>query len=432
MRKVFSLVLALVMALSLTTVAWGAEVTVANAAEAQAALDAATAGTTIQLQPGVNYGTLYIRTKEGVANTTTGHNYFTGNYTNEYLRTVEDVTIVGASGATIDAIKLETNYSSVDGALHLVDIKNLTVDGVTFTDAITTSNYGVFAPILVDLQWARVDGLTVKNCKLTSDQTNDLALVYIVDKQATGSTFETYAKNVTISGNTVDGIRSLCELRETENVTITGNTVSNTTKNSIQMSTNSGKTYSGDVNITGNTVDGIKGRFVRMAGADGATVTVSGNTVTNYLGSDADYIKVTKADNTNVTEQVASNNVLGYTVTFDANGGTGTMASTVKSGAYELPANSFTAPSGKQFKGWSVNGSEKAVGETITISADTTVTAVWENAPVYYPVYVPTVEDTADTKVDSAQTFDAGVSLYVGVSIMGAVGTVALGKKRED
>ena len=432
MKKILSLVLALVMALSLTTVAWGAEKTVANATEAQAALDNAAVGTTIRLQSGVNYGTLYIRTVEGGANTTTGHNYFTGNYTNEYLRTVEDVTIVGASGATIDAIKLETNYSSTDGALHLVDIKNLTVDGVTFTDAITTSNYGVFAPILVDLQWARVDGLTVKNCKLTSDQSNDLALVYIVAEQATGSTFETYAKNVTISGNTVDGIRSLCELRETENVTITGNTVSNTTKNSIQMSTNSGKTYSGDVTVTSNTADGIRERFVRMAGADSANVTISNNIITNYRGSDEDYIKVTKADNTNITEQVASNNVLGYTVTFDANGGTGTMASTVQSGAYKLPANGFTAPSGKQFKGWSVNGSEKAVGETITISTDTTVIAVWENVPVYYPVYVPTVEDTTEKDVTSAQTFDAGIALYVGMSVMGAVGTVALSKKRED
>lgn len=68
-----------------------------------------------------------------------------------------------------------------------------------------------------------------------------------------------------------------------------------------------------------------------------------------------------------------------YTVTFDANGGTGTMADVSGvSGEYTLPANGFTAPAGKRFKCWSVNGAEKAVGATINVTANTTVTAVWE------------------------------------------------------
>ena len=54
------------------------------------------------------------------------------------------------------------------------------------------------------------------------------------------------------------------------------------------------------------------------------------------------------------------------TITYDANGGTGTMAdATGISGEYELPACTFTAPSGKQFKAWSVGGAEKAVGVDI-------------------------------------------------------------------
>lgn len=68
-----------------------------------------------------------------------------------------------------------------------------------------------------------------------------------------------------------------------------------------------------------------------------------------------------------------------YTVSFDANGGTGTMADvTGVSGEYTLPANGFTAPAGKQFKAWSVGGVEKAAGDKITVTANTTVTAVWE------------------------------------------------------
>ena len=71
-----------------------------------------------------------------------------------------------------------------------------------------------------------------------------------------------------------------------------------------------------------------------------------------------------------------------YTVSFVANGGTGSMADvTGISGEYTLPANGFTAPDGKQFKAWSVGGVEKAVGDKITVNADTTVTAVWETIP---------------------------------------------------
>ena len=71
-----------------------------------------------------------------------------------------------------------------------------------------------------------------------------------------------------------------------------------------------------------------------------------------------------------------------YTVSFAANGGTGTMADvTGISGEYTLPENGFTAPDGKQFKAWSVDGNEKAVGDKITVTADTTVTAVWETIP---------------------------------------------------
>ena len=71
-----------------------------------------------------------------------------------------------------------------------------------------------------------------------------------------------------------------------------------------------------------------------------------------------------------------------YTVSFAANGGTGTMADvTGISSEYTLPANGFTAPDGKQFKAWSVGGVEKAVGDKITVTADTTVTAVWEDIP---------------------------------------------------
>ena len=93
--------------------------------------------------------------------------------------------------------------------------------------------------------------------------------------------------------------------------------------------------------------------------------------------------KITVTANTTVTAVWENIPVVTYTVSFDANGGTGTMTDvTGVSGEYTLPANGFTAPDGKQFKAWSVGGVEKAVGDKITVTANTTVTAVWENIPV--------------------------------------------------
>ena len=69
-----------------------------------------------------------------------------------------------------------------------------------------------------------------------------------------------------------------------------------------------------------------------------------------------------------------------YQVSFDANGGSGTMdGHTVPAGSsYTLPTCSFKAPSGKQFSHWEVNGAEKKPADVITVSGNTTVTAVWK------------------------------------------------------
>ena len=73
-----------------------------------------------------------------------------------------------------------------------------------------------------------------------------------------------------------------------------------------------------------------------------------------------------------------------YTVRFNANGGTGTMADVtgVPAGAYTLPANGFTAPAGKQFKGWSTGASGAVIeGTTYNVTDDVTLYAIWEDKP---------------------------------------------------
>ena len=72
------------------------------------------------------------------------------------------------------------------------------------------------------------------------------------------------------------------------------------------------------------------------------------------------------------------------TITFNGNDGSGSMGPvTVKAGTnYILPVCGFTAPSGKQFKGWATSASGTVIaGTSITVSADTTLYAIWEPIP---------------------------------------------------
>ena len=269
---------------------------VGNADEAQAALDNADAGAIIQLAPGIDYGTLYLRPVDGQDNTITNCDYLV--YRNEMLRKVENLTIVGAPGATIDAIKVVAGY--IEGSTgYVVDIKNLVIDSVEFNDTYTNAPHSFAAPIFFDLTYTNVDGVTVKNCELVGNNAK-MNFVYVYGSgNPSNSTFETAAKNITITGNTVDGIARLCELRQTENVTITNNIIKNTALHGILLPVDGG-TYTGNVTITGNTADCINERFVRMAGAGDAVVVIKDNVINNYMGADDDYIKVTDGNNVTI------------------------------------------------------------------------------------------------------------------------------------
>lgn len=71
------------------------------------------------------------------------------------------------------------------------------------------------------------------------------------------------------------------------------------------------------------------------------------------------------------------------TVSFDANGGSGTMEPvTIAKGAdFEIPACGFFAPLGKQFKAWELDGFELKPDDVINPIYDETLKAIWEDAP---------------------------------------------------
>lgn len=69
-----------------------------------------------------------------------------------------------------------------------------------------------------------------------------------------------------------------------------------------------------------------------------------------------------------------------YTVSFDANGGTDSMApmTTTDGGKFTVPACTITPPEGKEFDWWSMAGTEVQVGANITLSSDLELKAIWK------------------------------------------------------
>jgi len=66
-------------------------------------------------------------------------------------------------------------------------------------------------------------------------------------------------------------------------------------------------------------------------------------------------------------------------VTFDPNGGSGTMEPVeIGSGSYVLPSCGFMPPDGMMFDCWMADGVRYSVGDTIGIDSDTVVLAVWK------------------------------------------------------
>ena len=71
-------------------------------------------------------------------------------------------------------------------------------------------------------------------------------------------------------------------------------------------------------------------------------------------------------------------------VTYDANGGKGTMEGKTldKGSTYKVLASTFTAPENQEFKTWEIDGREVAAGTDITVTKDTVVKAIWKDIMV--------------------------------------------------
>ena len=153
------------------------------------------------------------------------------------------------------------------------------------------------------------------------------------------------------------------------------------------------------VNAAGTAEDGtplfFKGELVMLSidpdeGYMLSTLSVNGNPAAVAVGDDTYTFTQPEGDVT-ITAAFEMRNE--HTVTFDANGGsepeelpeevtTAMPAKKILHGSeYSLPECEFIAPEGKQFKAWEIDGTEYPVNASVTVTADITVKALWEDAP---------------------------------------------------
>ena len=163
------------------------------------------------------------------------------------------------------------------------------------------------------------------------------------------------------------------------------------------------------VNAAGTAEDGtplfFKGELVMLSidpdeGYMLSTLSVNGNPAAVAVGDDTYTFTQPEGDVT-ITAAFEMRNE--HTVTFDANGGsepeelpeevtTAMPAKKILHGSeYSLPECEFIAPEGKQFKAWQIGDSEYAVNDPVTVTADITVKALWEDAPPAPTEYTVTV-----------------------------------------
>ena len=380
MKKVLATILALVMALSVTTMAWADDVAKIDGtgyATLQEAVNAANNGQTIVLQSDVVLtASLNVAVNKTVTLDLNSYKITADMNGPHMICNAGNLTITDSSAnktGEIAKIGAETNFGFVienHGTMTLdrckissTSVKSSAIENGWYTASANTAGTSCTMTIQnAEVVSVNADGglYTVKN--------DDYGVMVINGGVFTNSVAGAGAvlnwNDLTINGGTFTGASAVRTLKS-------GSSDFETGKSQIKNGT-----FNGGI----DTLDGYK---------TGITIAVTGGTFS-----------------TDVTEYLAEGKILqknGDTYTAVTNSG-------ITSGTYTAKP---TVPDGYK----------------VVENTDGTFTV--EKVGGYY-YYQPTTDTkTTDTK-GSPKTFDAGIALYVGMALTSAAGVAFVGKKRED
>ena len=489
MKKALATILALVMALGLTTMAWaeneGPDMsgTVVNvtAANAQDVLDGkygSIDGKTIHfaqgtyeklylarviaddtcLGSGVDYykGVAHVEVKGSgstcnpIVTWTVGDkvNAFAGLTTRAqfFVRTVKNVTFTAEAGATFAGFEAAARWANDTEKTAMsayfssknVQFEELRIekgeDGNDLTSPFVRTNYSG-SWLDFSLQNITFDGLTI-NGSLSVSKAKDVLTDYAND----GIIVRNCRFNP--SGEGKNGIELKSLTTPYRNVQVTGCTFTGATNDGLYIQRLQGAT------IKNNSFKNISKRAIQLNADNG----MGGNVIIqeNYIDTCGDrairFGTVNSDANVKVNNNVIVNSgdesgqlfkankvMTGGSVNLDNNYWSGKTAATAvnPNGGVTVPTK--TGIAGGTFKG-EVTADMLAEGVVTVNNGDGTFTVrapqPEQTPPRYY--YYPTTDTKADATKGSPKTFDAGIALYVGMALTSAAGVAFVGKKRED
>ena len=380
MKKVLATILALVMALSVTTMAWADDVAkIGNTGYAtlKEAIEHVANGETIVLTANVNNG-------DGIV-VASGKN-FTLDFAGHTYTITQNV--VGSTGTESQCFQLlkDSTITMKDGAIVancagakmiIQNYCNLTLDNMKLDATVGSNNVGYVVS-------NNCGNVVIKNGTTITAKTTGVAFdVY--------GGFGDYGDvSVTLeAGATVNGKVEVARDTGTQNkntLTVTGGTV-----NGELAVTQNAKT---EVAVTGGTFSSDVSAYT----ADNTPVAFTVNEDGYYVGEET-------------IQNVANNLSAGQKLVIKKGN---VRLTDVPAGVTVIPSAGTVVVNGKD-----ISGSQYIDGYTVP-----------QSSGYYY--YQPTTDTkTTDTK-GSPKTFDAGIALYVGMALTSAAGVAFVGKKRED
>ncbi len=257
-------------------------------------------------------------------------------------------------------------YLDLNVSMTVKDTSTLQTGSMTATESVLFNFYGT---------------LTVQNGTFTSEDNifdnNGTLIINGGEFYATGGTANLIGQNGTLTINggefNTSGYSVIYVKADSKSITINGGYFGKEGKwGHIYMR------YTTPIDLSNhNDPNGIT-----IKNATGDNVAISQITLPDgYFLVDPNSETATELSN-NTTYSITSNTTP-YTVTFDANGGSGEMENRTTLGIFELPYNGFTAPSGKIFKCWQIGDNEYESGDRVTLTDNVTVKALWLTPTVY-------------------------------------------------
>ncbi len=205
-------------------------------------------------------------------------------------KNVKDETYVVVT--TAEAAQAALDAAVANQKIVLYGDKNfgtITLSGELENVTITAANGAKVSSIVIAAD-ANINGLTIKDASFATE-----GGVYFFNKDNAA-----VVKNVVFDGCTFDGTNLSNNViniwTDVENLTVNACEFKNLDWNTFPIMLNG--TTLGEVNITNNVADNFAQRFVRVANAQTGTITITGNTLTNWMyieGTDTNDAEIFKA-----------------------------------------------------------------------------------------------------------------------------------------